>query len=166
VDSAVDTLPDVCSREYPRLVGLLALQTGDRAVAEELAQDVIVKLCQHWAKIDRPEAWLTRVALNTGNSWLRRRIAERRAYGRHGVTDEVQPAVDSDAVVAMRQAVAALPRRQRQVIACRFYEDMPVAETARVLGCAEGTVRALTHRAVQRLAADLQLSDEEVLGYA
>jgi DNA-directed RNA polymerase specialized sigma24 family protein len=67
------------------------------------------------ATLDRPEAWLTRVALNTGNSWIRRRTAERRAYRRHGVAPDHLD-VDSADVVVVRQAVAMLPARQRAAV--------------------------------------------------
>lgn len=100
---------ELCKRQHPRLVGLLALRVGDQHVAEELAQEALVRLCQRWPAIDRPEAWLTRVAFNMGNSWLRRRFAERRAYHRHGLSPEDEMAPAAADVVAIREAVAKLP---------------------------------------------------------
>jgi hypothetical protein len=42
---------ELCRREHVRLVGLLALYTGDRAVAEDLAQEVLLRLHQHWPRV-------------------------------------------------------------------------------------------------------------------
>ena len=157
-----EALSLLCRAERPRLVGLLALQVGDRAVAEELAQEVLVKLCVAWPRVDQPARWLTRVAVNTGNSWIRRRMAERRAYARHGMPSEAVEQVDSAATVTVRQAVAGLPKRQRTAVILRFYEQLSVAETAALMGCAEGTVKALTHKAVRRLQTE-ELIDAEAV---
>ena len=48
-------------------------------------------------------------------------------------------------------AVARLPIRQRQVVVLRFFEDLSVAQTARLLRCSEGTVKSYTARAVAQL---------------
>lgn len=141
------------ARELRRLVGMLALYVGDRWTAEELAQDTIVRLCQHWPRVrsmrDRT-AWLNRVAINLANSWYRRRSAERRALARAG-PDPAAIDEATAATIAVRTAVAALPTRQRTALVLRYYAGMSVAETARTMGCAEGTVKALAHRAMTRL---------------
>lgn len=51
----------------------------------------------------------------------------------------------------VRTAVAELPRRQRTALAYRYYAGFDVAETATAMGCAPGTVRALTHQAMTKL---------------
>lgn len=144
-------LAEVCRREYPRLVGLLALHVGDVPTAEELAQEALLQLCRRWSSVDNPRAWLTVVATNLANSWLRRHLAERRAYGRHGQVPDRTHDPDQAEIVAVREAVAALPRRQRTAVVLRFFEQLSVAETAAVMGCAEGTVKANTHRGIAAL---------------
>ncbi len=47
--------------------------------------------------------------------------------------------------------MAALPPRQRQVVAARFYADLSVTDTAVAMGCAEGTVKSLTSKALANL---------------
>ena len=133
-----------------QLVGSLTLYCGDRGVAEELAQDALAKACQRWDTVGvmaSPEAWTYRTAFNLASSWGRRRSAERRANRRVGVDRPVsQP--DTATNQAVREAVAALPPRQRAVIVCRFFLTLSVQETADVLDCAEGTVKATTHQAL------------------
>lgn len=152
VDPALDRF---VAAEHARLVGMLALYTGDRWVADELAQDAIVRLCQHWPRVremaDR-RAWLNRVAFNLANSWFRRRGAERRALA---VTGPDRGVVEDDtaSTLAIRRAVADLPPRQRTAVVLRHFEGLSVTETATAMRCAEGTVKALTHRGVTALRA-------------
>lgn len=156
-DHDAGRLDEFAASQHPRLVSLLTLHVGDRYTAEELAQDAIVRLCQHWPRVrgmDEPQAWLTRVALNLAASGFRRRAAERRAVSRVGTGRDAVDPVDTAAAVAARRALMALPRRQRTVLVLRFYEDLSVAETARLMGCAEGTVKSLTSKATAALRAD------------
>ena len=158
-----EALAAFCEAEHRNLVGLLTLATADAYVGEELAQEALARLCSHWPRVrrmDNPRAWLRRVALNLAASRYRRRRAERRANRRHGPVPDELPA-DSAVEVAVRQAVAALPQRQRSVIGLRFFLGLSVAETADVMGCAPGTVKSLTNKAVGRLRAEL-LEPEEV----
>ena len=156
-----------CDAEWPRLVGALSLYTGDRDLAEDLAQDAIAKVCQHWRRVrqlDAPGAWLHRVALNLAHSHFRRVRIGHRAQSRHGIRED--RADDHTEAIAIRAAVAALPERERSAIVLRFYLGSSVRETAAVLGCPEGTVKTLTHRALARLRTsglvDIE-ADEEVL---
>lgn len=152
-----------CHSEHRRLVGLLALYVGDEPTAQELAQDAFAKLCEHWGRVqamDNRRAWLNRVALNLARSWLRRRYAERRARARHGPDTDVEEHRAAE-VVAVRSAVAALPTRQRTALVLRYYADLPVAEVAAQMRCAEGTVKALTHRAIATLRERSGLAEAE-----
>ena len=140
-----------CAAQHRRLVGLLSLQVGDRHVAEELAQDVLLKVCEHWPKLQDPAAWMHRVAVNHANSWFRRRGAERRATARHRGQQVEAPPPDRADAIAVRAAVAKLPTRQRTALVYRYFAGFSVAETADAMSCAEGTVKALTHQAIAAL---------------
>jgi DNA-directed RNA polymerase specialized sigma24 family protein len=65
-----------------------------------------------------------------------------------GVTDAPAAAVDHDAVLDVRAAVAALPARQRATLVLRFYCDLNVDQAAEILGCSPGTVKSQTARAL------------------
>lgn len=143
----------VCEQEYPRLVGSLALYVGNRQVAEELAQDALIRLCQRWPRAERinnPSAWLHRVAFNLARSMFRRRAAERRAMARHG-GDQAAYSTDDATTIAVRQAVATLPPRMREVVIHRYLLGDSVQQTAHAMGCATGTVKSLTHKALNAL---------------
>ena len=116
----------------------------------------MIRLCQHWPRVrmmDDPVAWLTRVAINLSTSRLRRRAAERRALGRGFRDPETVDPPNTETNLLVRQAVASLPRRQRTALLLRFFGDYSVADTAAVMGCAEGTVKSLTSKALQALKA-------------
>lgn len=163
--TGTDIDPELASltRElHPQLVGTLALYTGDRHLAEDLAQESLIRLHQHWPKVrshPSPAAWTTRVALNLAGSWWRRRGAEGRANRRAGSGTAAAPADPAD-VLALRTAVTALPDRQRAVIVVRFYLGFSVREAAEALACPEGTVKSLTSSAVAALRRQIGGLDE------
>lgn len=149
-----EELAAFCDAEHRDLVGLLVFLTGDRHVAEELAQDALATLCEHWPRVRRmaqPRVWLRRVARNLAASRFRRRAAEKRAHHRHGPAKREHGDPDAGEAVAVRRAVAALPRRQREIVVLRWFVGLSVSETAAELGCAQGTVKSLTHKAMARL---------------
>lgn len=149
-----------CRREHPRLVGALSLYTGDADLAEELAQEALATACRSWKQVERydaPGAWVHRVAINLANSYFRRRAAERRARERAAAEPPEYDQPDAADAVAVRAAVASLPRRQRTALVLRYYADLPVAEVAALMGCRDGTVRALTAQGIAGLRARLAL---------
>ncbi|MGH9209187.1 MAG: RNA polymerase sigma factor [Acidimicrobiales bacterium] len=170
-------LAALCHSEYPRLVGMLALYLGDRATAEDLAQETLVRLHQHWPRIrtmPSVRAWVSTVAFNLARSWWRRRYAEQRANRRHAATGS-QPTEGTESgetpsaagpehadVVAVRAAIAALPPRQRAALVLRYYAELSVSETAAALGCATGTVKSLTHSAINTLRVVLDDVDDMI----
>jgi RNA polymerase sigma-70 factor (ECF subfamily) len=150
---------------FKRLLGSLVLYTGDRELAMDLAQETMARAYRDWRKVSRldaPPAWLHRVAFNLANSAFRRKVVERRS-ARRTRDPQLDGHYDRDtaAVVVVRDLVASLPPRQKTALVLRYYADMAVAEVADVMGCAEGTVRALTSQALvalrrSGLAADLE----------
>lgn len=159
---ADDEAAEFCRRLRPELVGLLTLYCGDRHLAEDLAQQTLARVWASWARIhtvSNRRAYVHRMALNAAKSVFRRRAAERRA--RQRLPDRVSPTRDQAVALAVRDAVAALPPRQRVAIVLRYFIDLPVRDTAAVMGCAEGTVKALTFKAIAALRAQGIVDDEE-----
>jgi RNA polymerase sigma factor (sigma-70 family) len=159
-----------CRSLYPRLVGALSLNCGNREDAQELAQETLSRVLEHWDRLrehDDPEAWAFRTAFNLANSWWRRRVVARRVEEllRRRRGDESVPVDATDDEIDLRRAVATLPRRQREAVVLRYFVDCSVSETAARMGCAEGTVKALTHQAIDTLRqtalADLEGDDDE-----
>lgn len=143
-----------CAAEYPQLVRALSLYVGDADVAEELAQEALLRACRQWAKVSRlesPGGWTWRVATNLANSHFRRRRAARRAHQRLGTDAGTHHDPDGGDAVAVRQAVAALPERQRTALVLRHLYDLSAPDTAARMGISPDAVRSLTKRAVKSL---------------
>lgn len=63
--------------------------------------------------------------------------------------------MDAETVLAVREALAALPERQRAAVTLRHLGDLSIVDTAATLGCAPGTVKALTAQALAQLRTRL-----------
>ncbi|MEV0347679.1 SigE family RNA polymerase sigma factor [Nonomuraea sp. NPDC050680] len=135
-----------------RLLRTAYLLTHDWASAEDLLQESLAKAWFAWARVEEPEAYVRKVLVTTYTSWWRRRW--RRELPSDDLPDT--PAGDpvSDDRDALWRAVGRLPARQRAVVVLRFYEDLPVTEVARLLGCEPGTVKSQSAKALAKLRVD------------
>lgn len=142
-------LAGTCRTAYVRLVGLLALDTGDLATAEVLAWDALIRLHRRWPSARSARsvpAWLAVTALELSGSRWRRRVAAWRT-GRDGRAAPHEPAE----VTEVRAAVAALPRPERVALLLRYYAGLSVEETAAALRCSSAEVTRLNQTAVNAL---------------
>ncbi len=136
---------------------------GDRQLAEDLVQQALTSVHRRWSDLvpDHPEAYVRQTVVRAFLTSRRRRAST------EVVTDVVpagQPVPDVGDDIGARDAVwrvlAQLPPRQRAVLVLRYYEDLDDRSIARLLGCAEGTVRSDASRAFQRLRADPTMAEE------
>lgn len=146
--------------EYRQVVGTVELVCGSLAAAEDAVQEALARAWEREARgedIRSLGAWVTTVALNLARSQLRRRRTERRARDRLAPLARAVPDAPGAAgeAHAVREALRALPRRQREVTALRYYLGLDVNEIAARLGISDGTVKSLLFRARQTLAAAL-----------
>jgi RNA polymerase sigma factor (sigma-70 family) len=161
-----DRIREFVDGEYAKVVATVALVCGSVATAEDSVQEALARAWERLDRgdgIDRLPAWVTTVALNLARSQMRRWRSERRARDRLGpLRDDLSdaPAASGDAH-AVREALAALPRRQREVTVLRYYLGLDVREIADHLGIAEGTVKAMLFRARQSLAVALDDRDAD-----
>lgn len=148
------------------VISLIARMTGDRARAEELAQDTFVKAYRNLAAFDttrRLSSWLFRIAHNTALDALRRSRPEEVSIDvsgprSHATADElsVQPApdpVEREALgKAIEAALATLRPDFRAAIQLRYEEGLSFEDVGRVLGVPEVTARSHVHRARKELS--------------
>jgi RNA polymerase sigma-70 factor (sigma-E family) len=135
---------------WPRLVRLGHLLTGSEVSGQEVAQEAFVGLLRRADRVEQPASYLRRAVVNLAIN-VQRRTARERAY-LAGLREPVQHPPEVDETWAV---IATLPRRQRAVLVLRYYEDLPEADIAAVLGCRPGTVKSLASRALTRLRQEL-----------
>jgi RNA polymerase sigma-70 factor (ECF subfamily) len=150
-------------REFPRMVDLAYALSGSRIASEDLAQEAMIAAHKDWDRVgtlDRPGAWVRRAVTNKAASLYHRRRAEIRALARLGPLRGTPPAkLDVEAREVWR-TVRKLPTRQAQAIALFYLDELTVAETAEVMGCAENTVKVHLHQARKTLATRFDAEEE------
>jgi RNA polymerase sigma-70 factor, ECF subfamily len=148
---------------YRRLLGQLFAVTGDLAEAENVLQEAYVRAFARWSRVgdyDLPEAWVRRVALNLAamaERSLRRRARALLRLGPPPLVPELSPDL-----LDLRDALAALPLGQRQVIVLHHLVGLPVEEVARELRLAPGTVKSRLARGRAAMAGSLDHDRSEV----
>jgi RNA polymerase sigma-70 factor (sigma-E family) len=139
-----------------RLLRTAYLLCRDWGTAEDLLQTALAKAWLAWRRVgDNPDPYVYRILANTHASWWRRRwrgeIPTPAVPDRAGDDD---PSLLLGAREAVRQALAALPVKQRAVVVLRYFADLSDAEIADILGCSAATVRSQASRALAKLRID------------
>ena len=143
----------IVRRWQQRLLNMAWRFCRDRATAEDMAQEVFVKAYRSLAQFRGESAfstWLTAIAVNTYRSRLRAEglpllslDPARTLAGKPGALHDME---ERQLAEALRRAVLTLPERYREAILVYYFEEKDLAEAARVLAVAEGTLKARLHR--------------------
>lgn len=155
-----------------RVYGFVRARVSNPHDAEDITEVVFMKAFSAITSYDRRGlpfgAWLFRIARNATVDHLRRHGREPEPVEDVEVFTEPAPVMVDEQVAArldaeaLRRMVAQLTEDQAAVIACRFFWDMDIRQTAKVLDRTPGAVKALQHRAMAALAAMLEeLSGDE-----
>jgi len=144
----------------------------DHAVAEELAQEVFLRVYRSRGTYEptvKFTTWLFRIATHLAINWLR---DGRNEKGQQRLDDEgdgdmpvrevadrqptvEQRMVDQTRLQEVRDAIAVLPEKQRAAVLMHKYEEMEYSQIAKVLNCSESAVKSLLFRAYETLRARL-----------
>ena len=149
-------------REYETVLRSLVLALGDSQRAEEAAQAAFATAYRRWRSVsrtERPGTWVYVVALRGERRRLARLTRRERPSREESAPDDVGRVLDG---VLITDALRALTQRQRLAIVLRYYADLSVKDTAEVMGCAQGTVKATVHAALGRLRIQLIEKEERV----
>ena len=151
--------------DYRRLVAAFTPIAGSMAAAEDAVEEALARA---WERARRGETfddltvWVAVVARNLLRTRFRRLAVERRARRRLAAAE--RPVAGPEAGFEhtdVLEAVAALPRRQREAVGLHYLADLAVADVARATGTSEGAVKVQLHRARRSLAASLQADAPE-----
>lgn len=125
--------------------------TGDLNDAEDILQTVLAKAYLAWDRIDDPDAYCRRAIVNTHHSLWRRAFKRRETTMEWTPERTTEDRYDDGTATDLWRFVQTLPRRQREVVVLRFYEDLTETEVADVLGISVGTVKSQGSRALASL---------------
>ena len=157
---------DFAEASRARLRRTAFLMCGDWETAADITQEALIRLYVAWPRIERGPglaSYARRTVVSVAIDWARKKssselpIADPEERRTGDATDTV-----ADRVTILN-ALALLAPRQRACVVLRYYEDLSVAEVARLLGCREGTVKSQTARALDTLRGvlgDLALAEE------
>ncbi len=149
--------------EYRSVLGLAIVLSGDRSAAEELVQDAFLATYKAWDRVgvlDNPGAWVRRLVANRAVSRFRRLATEAKALVRLTPEPSVDSASATEAALDVWHRVRDLPKRQAQVVALTYLEDLPRRDVAAILEVSEETVKTHLDRARATLATMLNTESE------
>jgi RNA polymerase sigma-70 factor, ECF subfamily len=155
------------------LVNFLNRMVRDRATAEDLAQDVFLRVYRarkQYTPSAKFTTWLFRIATNVALNSVRdtrhqkmevsldapaqdEESAPRELPAREKRIDEHM--VERDRTEVIRRAIWSLPEKQRAAVLLHKYEEMDYVEIARILDCSEGALKSLLFRAYESLRVQL-----------
>jgi RNA polymerase sigma-70 factor (sigma-E family) len=162
-------IADLFHARHLELVRFATLLVGDRATAEDVVQDVFVKVCAGWQRLSEngvAVSYFRTAVINACRSVHRRRGIARR-FGRGAeaaLWTEPEPSAESAVLLAedrrrVLRALSRLPNRQREALVLRFYQRLTEAEIAESMGISRGTVKSTLSRGLHALGG--KLSKEE-----
>jgi len=146
-----ETFEDLYRSEYPGLVKLAYVLTGDGEAAEDAVQDAFAALHPNLANVRNPGGYLRVSVVNLCRNLGRRRRQDRQ------MGDRLQrPELSSLGASELVDVLLRLPYRQRAVLVLRYWGDWSEKEIASALKCRPGTVKTLASRGLLRLRREVE----------
>lgn len=167
----------ILERHRNPMVGFMFRMVQDQGVAEDLAQEVFLRVYRARAGYEpsaRFSTWMYRIATHLALNWLRDHRNER---NRESLDEEIadglgrqvldrtpnteQRLVAESHLYEVRRAVEMLPDKQRAAVLMHKYQDLEYGQIARTLECSESAVKSLLFRAYDRLRTRLAHLDRD-----
>lgn len=158
---------------FPRILNFIYRFVHDRQLAEDLTQEVFIKVykqAQAYVPKAQFKTWLFTIAKNTSLNELRRKgrvhyslddgvdiegsRLERQVEDKGGLRPD-QALLDQEKASAVEQVINSLPEKQRMVVVLRRYEQFSYEEIAKTMSCSTSAVKSLLSRARETLKGKL-----------
>lgn len=156
-----EELKEMVETHAPSVYRLAYARTGDREDAEDVMQEVFLRLVRSAPELRDGEhcrAWLLRVTVNCAASLHRSPWRRRTQPLDENMADEAWDGPEENGVL---EAVLALPPQYRVPVHLYYYEGLSVKETAQAMGKSEQTVKTRLHRARAMLKERLKGAYED-----
>ncbi len=170
-DGDTAAFAQLLGRHRNPLVGFMYRMVQNQGVAEELAQEVFLRVYRArltYEPTAKFNTWMFRIATHLALNWLRDNKNEK---GRESLDQEIaegvgrqvadraptaeQRMVAESGLVEVRRAVEMLPDKQRAAVLMHKYQDLEYSQIAQTLECSESAVKSLLFRAYERLRSRL-----------
>ena len=158
-DGKVEKLAVLFERHHVPLFNFFLRMTGISSISEDLVQDVFYRILNYrhtYKGQSKFTTWMYQIARNTHVDYLRKKKEELPLDEQWN--ESLSPDLSPDEklergqdAVLMREALAKLPMKKREVLILSRYQDLKYKEIAELLGCQIGTVKAHVHRAIKDL---------------
>jgi len=163
-----ETLPELFESEETRLLRYAFSLTGRRAVAEDIVQDVFLKLHLNWDRVETPRAWLVRSVRNRALDHLRNQRREvlrgddpeanspdsaEEAHADHSPQQAIQW---TEATDALRALVEQLDEPDRRLVTLKYFDDLSYRDISDATGLSIGNVGYRLHHVLKKLAVHLR----------
>jgi RNA polymerase sigma-70 factor, ECF subfamily len=166
--------PELVRRFQGRVTNLVARVLNDRECADDLAQEVFIRVFVHrrnYRRGSKFSTWLFTIAVNLAKNEIRRRVRKRNWFSLDALQEVLKdstpqladPRESSERVMereqlqeAVARSIATVPEKYRLALVLRDIEGLPYEEIADVLGIPGGTVRSRINRARGMLKRKLQ----------
>jgi RNA polymerase sigma-70 factor (ECF subfamily) len=157
-DGDIGKLGELFERHHAALFDFLSRMTGNRTAAEDLTQDVFVRMLKYrstFRDTGRFETWMFRIARNARTDYFARRAAVEVADA--GIDEPIAEPATEHALerdqerMLLRRALLQLGEDRRELIVLARYRGMKHEAIAEVLGVETGTVKVRIHRALKEL---------------
>jgi RNA polymerase sigma-70 factor (ECF subfamily) len=155
----LDALGELFERHHRPVFHFLSRTTGDAAAAEDLVQEVFVRILKYRHTYDGEgqfDTWLYRIARNARADHFRKRVpapapvdeAADLPADAPGPIQQLEHQVD---LRQLEQALSELPEEPRDLLVLARFHGMPYEQIARTLGIEIGAVKVRVHRAMKQL---------------
>lgn len=161
---------ELVRRHLPRMVGLARRMLGDGAEAEDVAQEVFLRVWKH-AAAWKPgqakfETWMHRVAMNLCLDRLRKRVRDGGEVSPEtpdGAASATRALDDRQRRDRVREALDSLPDRQRAALVLCYYQERSNIEAADILGVSVDALESLLARARRTLKTELSAERADLM---
>jgi RNA polymerase sigma-70 factor (sigma-E family) len=165
----VVTFEEFVAASSPRLVRTARMLLGNGSEAEDMAQETLIVMHRQWRRLRDPaaaEAYALRTLIRLTRRHLQRarfRHESARADVLGAGEGAIEPPREPDGDLV--KALAALGSRQREAVVLRYFLDLTIEETSRLMRCSPGTVKSQTSAALAALRRHLERAERaELMG--
>jgi RNA polymerase sigma factor (sigma-70 family) len=158
-DGKVEKMAILFEKHHVPLFNFFIRLTGNRSISEDLVQEVFMRMLKYRATYQgrsKFTLWMYKIARNAHIDFLRKKKSELPLYEQWSepITSEASPSEKLEGgqeVQLLRQALAQLPLKKREVLILSRYQNLKYKEIAELMDCHIGTVKAHVHRAIKEL---------------